>query len=89
MLGSLIDRGIDYVLDAMTEVGAQMQRLELSNSNIVTKRENAQASESTIRNIDMAKEMIEQTKLNILANASQAMLAQSNQNLSNVLELIQ
>ena len=66
-----------------------MQRLELSNSNIVTKRENAQASESTIRNIDMAKEMIEQTKLNILANASQAMLAQSNQNLSNVLELIQ
>ena len=85
----IIDRGINYILDAMTEVGAQMQRLELSNSNIVTKRENAQASESTIRNIDMAKEMIEQTKLNILANASQAMLAQSNQNLSNVLELIQ
>ena len=85
----IIDQGIDYVLDAITEVGSQMQRLETSNSNIVTKRENAQSSESTIRNLDMAKEMIEQTKLNILANASQSMLAQSNQNLSNVLELIQ
>lgn len=85
----IIDSAIDYILDALTDCGAQMQRLDNSNSNIVTKRENAQASESTIRNLDMAKEMVEQTKLNILSQASQAMLAQSNQNLSNVLELIQ
>ncbi len=84
----IIDHGIDYVLEAITEVGAQMKRVELSNSNIVTKRENAQASESTIRDADMAKEMVEYTKSNMLSQAAQSMLAQSNQNMAHVLELL-
>ena len=84
----LVDLGIEYLLDAETEIGAQMQRIEVSNSNITTKRENAQSSESTIRDADMAKSMVNYTKHNILSQASQSMLAQSNQNAGNVLELI-
>lgn len=84
----ILDHGINYLLDAITEVGAQMKRVELSNSNIVTKRENAQASESTIRDADMAKEMVEYTKSNLLSQAAQSMLAQANQNMAHVLELL-
>ena len=65
------------------------ERLEYTHSNMVTSSENTQASESVIRDADMAKEMTAYTKNNILLQASQSMLAQANQNSSAVLSLLQ
>lgn len=83
-----IDAAIDYALDEATTIGSYISRLEYTKDNIVTAAENTQASESTIRDADMAKEMTEYTKSNVLAQAAQSMLAQSNQNASNVLSLL-
>ena len=56
---------------------------------MTTASENVQSSESTIRDADMAKEMTEYTKNNVLLQAAQSMLAQANQNSSAVLSLLQ
>lgn len=85
----ILDRGLNYLLDAAVLVGAQNARLEHTQNNLVTMVENVQASESTIRDADMAKEMTEYTKYNILQQSAQAMLAQANQNGSSVLSLLQ
>lgn len=85
----ILDKGIKYLLDANTLVGSQIQRLESSNSNIVTANENTQAAESTIRDADMAKEMTGFVKANVLSQSAQSMLAQANQNASSVLSLLQ
>ena len=61
----------------------------MTENNIVTSREATQISESTIRDADMAKEMTEYTKANVLMQAAQSMLAQANQNSSSVLSLLQ
>ena len=63
--------------------------MEIADANIVTQKENTQASESTIRDSDMAKEMMDYTKANVLAQASQTMLAQANQSAGSVLSLLQ
>ena len=62
---------------------------EYTSSNLTTASENVQASESTIRDADMAKEMTNYTKNNVLLQAAQSMLAQANQSSSNVLSLLQ
>lgn len=85
----ILDKAIDYLTDANTLVGAQIKRMEVANENIVTQKESTQASESTIRDSDMAREMTNFTKANVLAQASQSMLAQANQNASSVLSLLQ
>lgn len=85
----ILDRGLTYLLDAITLVGAQNKRLEFTATNITTEMENLTASESTISDADMAKEMTEYTKANILAQTSQSMLAQANQSQSMVLSLLQ
>lgn len=85
----LLDKGITYLLDANTIVGAQIMRLEKTHDTIVTTTENEQHSESTIRDADMAREMTEYTKASVLSQASQAILAQANQNSSSVLSLLQ
>ena len=85
----LLDRAIQYLTDANTLVGAQTSRLEMTHDNIITQQESTTASESTIRDADMAKEMTEYTKSNVLAQAAQSMLAQANQNSSSVLSLLQ
>ena len=64
-------------------------RLAYTSSNLTTASENVQASESTIRDADMAKEMTEYTKNNVLLQAAQSMLAQANQSSSSVLSLLQ
>ncbi|MBR1646746.1 MAG: hypothetical protein IJ685_08215 [Selenomonadaceae bacterium] len=87
-LGAL-DKGINYLLDAITLVGAQGARLQMTESNINTQLENEMNSESTIRDADMAKEMTAYTKANILSQAAQAMLAQANQHPASVLSLLQ
>jgi flagellin len=62
--------------------------LEHTINNLDTSAENLQASESRIRDVDMAKEMMEFTKNNILTQAAQAMLAQANQQPQGVLQLL-
>lgn len=85
----LLDNAIQYLADAATLVGAQTSRLETTHDNIITQQESTAASESTIRDADMAKEMTAYTKSNILTQAAQSMLAQANQNSSSVLSLLQ
>lgn len=84
-----IDAAIEYALDQATQVGAYSSRLDSTLDNVVTSSENVQASESTLRDADMAKEMVEYTKNNVLLQAAQSMLAQANQNSSSVLGLLQ
>ena len=84
-----IDAAINYALDEATTIGAYISRLAFTEENLVTANENTQSSESTIRDADMAKEMTDYTKSNVLAQSAQSMLAQANQNSSNVLSLLQ
>ncbi len=84
-----LDTAMEYLTGANCLVGAQISRLEMTEGNIVISRESTTASESTIRDADMAKEMAEYTKANVLLQASQSMLAQANQNSSQVLSLLQ
>ncbi|MBP3819614.1 MAG: hypothetical protein J6H31_15075 [Butyrivibrio sp.] len=85
----VIDEAIEYALNNATKVGAYSSRLGHTNETLVVSKESTTASESTIRDADMAKEMMSFTKNSILTQASQAILAQANQNLSNVLSLLQ
>lgn len=85
----VVDGVLEYALDVATSVGAYIERLEYTNSNIETNAENTQSAESTIMDADMAKEMTEYTKSNILSQASQSMLAQANQNMAGALSLLQ
>ncbi len=85
----LIDDAINYALDEATYLGSYISRLDFTEANIVTANEAAQASESVIRDADMAKEMTAYTKSNVLAQASQSMLAQANQTSASVLSLLQ
>ena len=85
----IVDGAIEYSLNEATRMGSYLQRLDFTESNVTTEDESVQNAESTIRDADMAKEMTEYTKQNILSQASQSMLAQANQNLSSVLGLLQ
>ena len=85
----VIDGALQYALDQVTTVGAYQSRLDFTESNLVTANENTVSSESTIRDADMAKEMTEYTKANVLAQAAQSMLAQANQNSSQIMSLLQ
>ena len=76
-------------MNQATYVGAYLQRLEFTGANVMTMNENVQASESAMRDADMAKEMTEYTKYNVMTQAAQSMLAQANQNSSSVLSLLQ
>jgi flagellin len=81
----------DAIVDVSTQrasLGAAQNRLEHTIKNLDTSAENLQASESRIRDVDMAKEMMNFTKNNILQQAAQAMLAQANQAPQGVLQLL-
>ena len=86
---NVIENALTKALDQQTTIGAIEARLEYTSTNLTTSSENVQAAESTIRDADMAKEMTEYTKNNVLLQAAQAMLAQANQNSSAVLSLLQ
>lgn len=83
------NNALQKALDVQTTIGAIGARLEYTASNLTTSSENVQAAESTIRDADMAKEMTDYTKNNVLLQAAQSMLAQANQNSSAVLSLLQ
>ncbi len=85
----VLDGALEYSLDNATTIGAYLQRLDFTATNITTSAENVQAAESTIRDADMAKEMMNYTKANVLLQAAQSMLAQANQSPENVLGLLQ
>ncbi|EKU71291.1 flagellin [Selenomonas sp. F0473] len=83
-----IETALQKALDEQANIGAVQTRLSYTSSNLTTASENVQNSESTIRDADMAKEMTEYTKNNVLLQAAQSMLAQANQNSSAVLSLL-
>lgn len=86
---NVLDNALQKALDQQTTIGSIESRLDYTSSNLTTASENVQASESTIRDADMAKEMTEYTKNNVLLQAAQSMLAQANQSSSSVLSLLQ
>ncbi|ALC82494.1 MULTISPECIES: flagellin Hag [Bacillus] len=83
-----IQSAIDKVSAERSKLGANQNRLEHTINNLGTSSENLTAAESRIRDVDMAKEMMGQTKNSILGQAAQAMLAQSNQMPKGVLQLL-
>ena len=85
---SAIDAAITNVSSARSTLGSIQNRLEHAVNNLNTLQENLQSSESRIRDVDMAKEMVNFTKLQILAQAGTAMLAQANQSSQGVLGLL-
>ncbi|GIO62888.1 flagellin N-terminal helical domain-containing protein [Paenibacillus cineris] len=85
---AVLDKATQTVSSARSKLGAVQNRLEHTINNLGTASENLTAAESRIRDVDMAKEMMEQTKNNILAQAAQAMLAQANQQPQGVLQLL-
>ncbi|SHF35025.1 flagellin [Desulforamulus putei] len=85
---STINNAIEKVSTERSKLGAIQNRLEHTINNLGTASENLSASESRIRDVDMAKEMMEFTKMNILSQAAQAMLAQANQQPQGVLQLL-
>lgn len=84
----VIDAATQFVSTERSKLGAVQNRLEHTINNLGTASENLTAAESRVRDVDMAKEMMEQTKNNILAQAAQAMLAQANQQPQGVLQLL-
>ena len=83
-----IDAAIKTVSGERSSLGAVQNRLDHTINNLTTTSENLSAAESRIRDVDMAKEMMEFTKNNILNQASTAMLAQANQMPQGVLQLL-
>ena len=83
-----IDAAIKSVSEGRAYLGAVQNRLDYTINNLNASAENTQAAESRIRDVDMAKEMMNLTKNNILTQASQAMLSQANQAPQAVLQLL-
>lgn len=84
-----IQGAISRVSDQRSYLGALQNRLEHTIANLDNIAENTQSAESRIRDTDMAEEMVEYSKNNILAQAGQSMLAQANQSTQGVLSLLQ
>lgn len=83
-----VNDAIEAVSKERSNLGAMQNRLEHTIANLNTSSENLQASESRVRDVDMAKEMMAFSKNNILQQAAQAMLAQANQQPQQVLQLL-
>ena len=86
---SRIQKAISKVSTQRSALGALQNRLEHTVANLDNVAENTQSAESRIRDTDMAEEMVEYSKNNILAQAGQSMLAQANQSTQGVLSLLQ
>lgn len=86
---TVINNAIEKVSKERSNLGSVQNRLEHTIANADNTAENLQASESRIRDVDMAKEMVVYSKNNILQQAAQSMLAQANQSTQGVLSLLQ
>ena len=85
---SRVDKGIDILSSQRNRLGSYQNRLEHSISNVTTASQNLVESESRIRDLDMAKEMMNFTKINILLQSGNSILAQANQSPEGVLQLL-
>ncbi|MFL2132547.1 flagellin [Desemzia sp. FAM 24101] len=85
----MLDKAITNVSDARATFGAQQNRLDHTINNLTTSKENLSEANSRIRDVDMAEEMMNFTKSNILSSAATSMLAQANQMPQSVLQLLQ
>jgi flagellin len=83
-----IDEALKNVNKQRADLGAYQNRMEMAQKGINVASENTQAAESRIRDSDMAKEMVDYTKNQILSQASLAMLSQANSQSQNVLALL-
>lgn len=83
-----IDAALKQMNTARSQFGAQQNRLEYTSANLNTSSENLTAAESRIRDVDVAKEMINLSKLNIITQASQSMAAQAKQQPQGVMQLL-
>ena len=86
---TVFQHAISQVSTMRSDLGALQNRLEHTVANLDNVAENTQTAESRIRDTDMAEEMVEYSKNNILAQAGQSMLAQANQSTQGVLSLLQ
>ena len=84
-----IDEAVKRVSAQRSQLGAVQNRLEHTIANLDNTAENLQSAESSIRDVDMAEEMVTYSKNNILQQAAQSMLAQANQSTQGVLSLLQ
>ena len=85
---NVIENAINYVSDVRGTLGATQNRLDHTINNLSVMEENIQDAEANIRDTDVAEEMMEYTKNNILIQSAQAMLAQANQVPQGVLQLL-
>src|SRR6185312_10478451 len=85
----ILDKGLASVTDSRATLGAVQNRFEHTINNLNVAVENLSASESRIRDTDMAQEMVSFTRSQILSQAGTAMLAQANQASQGVLRLLQ
>lgn len=83
-----VDKALTSINDARSALGAMQNRLEYTANNLTTSTENLTAAESRIRDVDVAKEMVTLSKLNILNQASQAMVSQAKQQPESVSQLL-
>ena len=83
-----VDAALKSINDARSDLGAMQNRLEYTANNLTTSTENLTAAESRIRDVDVAKEMVTLSKLNILNQASQAMVSQAKQQPESVSQLL-
>lgn len=84
----VLERALEYVLNEAANIGSFLSRFEHTASVLTTMNENVQASESAIRDADLAKEITNYTRVNLLSQSAQAMLAHANQNSEDVIGLI-
>ncbi len=84
-----IQKAIEYVSSARSGLGAYQNRLESTVASLAETVENLEGSYSTIKDVDMAEEMVEYTKLQVLVQAGTSMLAQANEQPQQALQLLQ
>ncbi|MGL6104485.1 flagellin N-terminal helical domain-containing protein [Romboutsia sp.] len=82
------DKALETINTSRSTLGASQNRLEYTSSNLTTSTENLSSAESRIRDVDVAKEMVKLSKLNILNQASQAMVGQAKQQPESVTQLL-
>ncbi|MEO3216791.1 flagellin, partial [Romboutsia sp. 1001216sp1] len=85
---STVDAALENINTGRAKLGATQNRLEYTSANLTTSTENLSAAESRIRDVDVAKEMVNLSKLNILNQAAQAMVGQANQQPQSVTQLL-
>ena len=84
----VLDKALEKALDQQTSVGAMSSRLDYTISNLTVQSENLTDAKSTLMDANLAREMLEYTKENVLMQAAMAMLAQNNANAGWFLKLL-